>query len=545
MILSFRLTQIISFTSNSINATSERWLFDGQFTGITGNLWNDQITTGVHTISLVADDGTCTDTTTVVYFSAGSPHSIDTFMLANYGRADVNHFGTAIDNTLDGGYLLGGYNAHLNLSEQGTLVKLKDRGCIEWSKYLTGLTGYSSIEIQHVYASPDSNYYVAGIYSAGIPFLMKLDKNANVAWIKNWRVGGIPYNMWLNCYAITCDPSGNVYVAGNSIDNGFTITRISPSGNIDWNKYYNLSGYDPLKAPSNPYSDVTGLLWQNGKLFFTGLNFLYTGYYATQVYNFMTRVDAASGTTEWQYGYSDDASGIQNTMMGFRGISAYNNLLMVAGAGSGQWVTLITPQGNVVKSIQATFTNSFSSHETRAEADNSGHIYLMQWDEQTLPLQPGFQYYTNFAKFDTSLKKFWGLSYSDYFRGYFTDAALGSNHLLAAVGTDFGYIDDGEFTARNIRVMKIDTPAVPTDLNCNYLSSFNLSARNINKYDFKWDVDSLFTPVDDIPPSMSVTDAYIQSRYSCPDFIDSCSFMRVSGPKSICSYFNTYYLPAS
>lgn len=533
---------IISFTNISSNATSVKWLYDGQFTGISGDLWNYQISTGVHTISLVAYNGNCTDTTTAVYFSAGTPHNIDSFLVADYGRYDINQNGTCIDNTPGGGFLMGGYNLNPNYSEQGILIKLKDRGCIDWSKYLTGVHGYDAVEIKLVYAGRDSNYYVAGTCNAGIPFLMKLDRNGNVLWTRNWLIEGVRYDIYIQYYQMTSDPAGNIYASATSYNGGLTVTKFSPSGTIIWNKYYYLGYYDPINTTANSYSNATGILWLNGKLYLSGLNFIPKDRYSTsiQVYDFVTKMDAIAGTTEWQYAYSDDGNGTQNTLMGFRGVTKYDSLIMVAGAGQGQWVTLVSPQGNVVKSIQAVFSNSYSPHQTRAESDSSGHIYIMQWDEETLPLQPYYQYFTNFAKFDTLLQKSWGLSYSDYGRGYFTDAALGNNHSFAAIGTDFGYVNDGGFASRDMRLIKVDTTIVPTDLNCNYTSPFNLTARNINRYNFNWTTDSFFIPVPVTPPEISVTDAYIQSRYLCPDFIDSCSFMKVTGQTSMCSFYDTY-----
>lgn len=76
------LYTFVPFTSTSINATSYKWLYDGMFNGITGTLYNYSVTTGIHTISLVAFNGNCSDTTTVVYFCAGTPHDVDSLLVA-------------------------------------------------------------------------------------------------------------------------------------------------------------------------------------------------------------------------------------------------------------------------------------------------------------------------------------------------------------------------------------------------------------------------------------------------------------------------------
>src|SRR5262245_8912730 len=66
---------LVPFTNVSTNATSVSWLLDGSFSGSTNNVFNYAITTGMHTISLVAYKDNCTDTMTVVYFAAGEYHN--------------------------------------------------------------------------------------------------------------------------------------------------------------------------------------------------------------------------------------------------------------------------------------------------------------------------------------------------------------------------------------------------------------------------------------------------------------------------------------
>ena len=206
------LYTLVPFTNTSINATSVKWLYDGIPSGITGDLWNYSVSTGVHTISLVAYNGNCSDTTTVVYFCAGTAHNVDSLLVANYGLVDTYENGTCIDNTPDGGFIMGGNGARASCGDKGLMVKLRDRGCIDWSKEITQSLDCSGINIKAVYASADSNYYVAA--DNGQSVLIKFDKNGNLAWSRRWGIQNLPNNLpsttSMGIEKLSGDPAGNI-----------------------------------------------------------------------------------------------------------------------------------------------------------------------------------------------------------------------------------------------------------------------------------------------------------------------------------------------
>ena len=524
---------IINFTSTSINDTSVVWLLDGFYTGLTTPSWNYQITTGVHRISLVAYRGNCSDTTTVVYFSAGSAHNIDTMMIANYGHWDDTEYGTCIDKTPEGGLIIGGYN----YNQSGILLKLRQRGCIDWSKKI-GFS-FGGIKVTNVYTSKDSGYYVVGDY--GYPFLMKIDKNGNLVWNHQWDILGINYPVVfpkIVPFQMSEDSSGAVYVTGAGYDQGITVEKIDVSGNMVWAKYLRMGTYNVFNPLGNDGVYASGLICSGNKVFITGFIDLKA---PVENYNFIASLDAATGNTVWNYGYSDESVGIHRTSMTFSKPTLYDSLIMVAGASNGQWVTLIDKQGNVKKSIKATFTTSYIPIQTRAGADSNGKIVVMQNNTLILPLQPGFANYTNFAKFDTSLNSYWGITYSSNpAGGTFGEAVLSTDQSFAAVGSDRGYLDNGTFSGRHIKVIKIDSPVVNSSLSCDYNSSFTLSNENITRINFQWKTDSALTVSPSSFNNIVISDAFLQSRYECPDFIDSCSFLQLTGPASLCSLSDTY-----
>jgi gliding motility-associated-like protein len=519
----------VPFTSTSTNATSIKWLYDGFFIGFTDTTWNYTVTTGIHTISLVAFNGNCSDTTTVVYFCAGTPHDVDSLLVANYGLVDTHEYGTCINDSPDGGFILGGYGVTPNCGEKGLVAKLRSKGCVDWSKEIKSELQCDAVRITSVYADIDTNYYV----TSNSAFLIKMNKSGNVLWKKKWEIQGLA-DSYIGIDKITSDPYGFIYVVSPSLNWGWTVSKLNALGDVVWNKFYQLDYYIPAPGPFT-YASPSGIIWLNGKVYVGGNAFNSTN---DQYFNFLTKIDASSGQTNWQYGYLNQS---QNSAMNFDQLSVYDSLLMVTGAGTGQNITLIDQQGNVRKSIKTQFITSYSGNVSRAEADTNGNIYLMQWTTQVLPLQPYFAYYTNFAKIDTALNKYWGMVYTTYPRGYFGDAALNKNSSFAAVGMDFGYVTDGLIGSRDFRFIKVDTPVVSSDLNCDYNTlDYTLTSQAVSRISFQWVTDSSFALTPMPVTTILVNDVYMQSRYTCPDFIDSCSFMKISGPVNLCSLSDTY-----
>ncbi len=527
----------ITLTNTSVNATSIEWLLNGDFPIGSAPTLNYGITTGVFVFSLVAHNGNCSDTTTVVYFSAGTAHSVDSIALVNYGQYNTSDKATSIDNCIDSGFVLGGYNLLVGCGGKGTVVKLSKRGCIDWSKYITGPFNCDYSEVRAVYASADTNYYA--IVDRGVPVLIKFDKNGIVQWMKRWLIQGTTSSYVGNTH-ITGGPDGAVYISSGSLYNGFIVLKLDPNGNLLWNKFYRQGNFNANTPSLNDHAVTTGLIWLDNKIYVSGFNFINSS--TQEYYSLVARLDAGTGNTEWQYGYSDEFNGFNKTRMAFGKPVLYDSMLLIAGHNDGQWVTLIDKQGNVRKCIKARFDSSYTPLHTKAEVDKNGKIYIMQAAQKTLPLQPYYANYNNFAKFDTSLNKYWGLTYSTIpGGGVFADAALSDDNSFAALGTfNNGFVDNGFFSGGNLRMLKVDTPATGSNFTCNFNVNFNLTVNLLKRINFSWTADSTFalTPVS--VTDVTVADAYIQSRYSCPDFIDSCSFMRISGPRKLCSLGNIY-----
>ena len=513
---------LINLTSTSINATSVKWLYDGAYLNDGYTSFNYQVKTGIHRLSLVAYNGNCTDTTTVVYFSAGTPHTDYHAFTADYGDYRYNEESTCIDKTPDGGFIFGGlqYLYAPLCGQAGVLVKTRDKGCIDWAKKFISPAYCNNSKITNVKSTADGNYFVV----TNDLELAKLDKNGNLLWNRRYSP--------ISLHTLTVDPDGALYAVSQSFGYSWMITKFDKNGDVLWNKYFGLTHGNTSDAEFTDIINPTGVVWLKGNLYVCG--YVSRG---KDYFSFMAGVDATTGARKWQYGFTDPE--LPNSV-GFTGISLYDTLLMATMGGEGQMVTLVNQQGTVIKSIKTNFYSSYGPKVSKAVADSKGHIYMMQWTEEALNLQPYYWYATNFAEVDTALNKYGGLVLAQYQRGYFNDAVIGNNDDFGAIGINYGFVDDGLLASRDLYLLKTD--ALKNSQFCDNSNdeTYTVSAKIINRFDLSYLTDSSLTVENADAMGYSVQDAYLQSRYTCPDYIDSCSFMSISGPVNLCNYSDVY-----
>jgi gliding motility-associated-like protein len=129
--------------------------------------------------------------------------------------------------------------------------------------------------------------------------------------------------------------------------------------------------------------------------------------------------------------------------------------------------------------------------------------------------------------------------FAEYSRSFFADATMGTDNKFGAVGQNFGYVDDGKYGSRDFSFLKVDT--VTSEQFCFYNGTdYTLAEEPINRLDFQYNTDSSLSITPGLATPFTTVDAYIQTRYTCPDYIDSCSFMKISGPTAMCSISDIY-----
>jgi len=146
-------------------------------------------------------------------------------------------------------------------------LKFNSSGVLQWATPYNGST--SSIDYaNHVVVDSDGNSYITG-WSGGENNLhdmttIKYDPDGNELWVKRYN-GSADDNDY--AYWLALDGSGNVYVAGQSVetgsDNDITTIKYAPNGDEIWIRHYDgpAHGYDAgqaiaVDADGNAY--VTG-----------------------------------------------------------------------------------------------------------------------------------------------------------------------------------------------------------------------------------------------------------------------------------------------
>lgn len=125
-------------------------------------------------------------------------------------------------------------------------LKFNSAGDLQWATPYNGSP--SSIDYANcIVVDGDGNSYITG-WSGGANNLydittIKYDPDGNELWVEryNGTADDNDYGYWL-----ALDPSGNVYVTGQSVeigsDNDITTIKYSPNGDVLWTKHYNGPG---------------------------------------------------------------------------------------------------------------------------------------------------------------------------------------------------------------------------------------------------------------------------------------------------------------
>ena len=229
------------------------------------------------------------------YILVGDTQSDDGDVVGNHGSSDIwvvktssigsvawqktlggsgVEFGASIQQTSDGGYIIAGTTNSNNGDVSGLyggydywIVKLSPSGEISWQKTIGGSKDDLAYSIQQ---TSDSGYIVAGgsnstngdvqgNHGKTDYWILKLSEVGDLQWQKT--LGGTDDDLAIGIQQ-TSDKgyiiAGNSFsndgdVSGNHGGQDFWVVRLSPEGNLVWQKALGGSGYD-----ANPFIQQTG-----------------------------------------------------------------------------------------------------------------------------------------------------------------------------------------------------------------------------------------------------------------------------------------------
>jgi gliding motility-associated-like protein len=532
---SFTSSFYTTFYNTSTNATSVNWFVNGINNG-NGNSISVSFPVGVWQIKLVASNNNCTDTSIAYYFNSGIAGPDHKTIISSYGLPSAIDNPTGLTGLKKGGYILtgGSYIYYGGQYEKGLLIKVKDSGCIEWTKILDSRYG----AVESVQNLQDGGFLVAGGSYYIDTYLVRFDQDGNVKWKKSYQYHGLIIHKTFEL------SDGSIIALGSDEGtfSGCTVLKLDAQGNLLWNKYYKKSESDfayPLGV-----AEYGNNIFVSGNLANPNQEAQYNSEYNKD--GFIVCLNSSSGATNWSKnygaaGYSDFFQDIHVSDQGLLVNSVRTNYL--GGSNVIPDFHFLDFKGNIRRSYKvsnSTIINYPFYSAILPLKDNK--FYLAHSAVESINLQPGYINHTYFLKLDTLANISWRGSYLNRMKLIYYTA--GAADELAALGTMSGSLlfpyssisDDFLFA-------KIDSSGSYAN-NC-YLGDNQLTILpdQVNAGDLHWLTDSSLAITTGVP-IIDFNTTYAQSRNYCPEYIDSCSFLKVEGPKSLCNLTKTYVFRA-
>lgn len=531
---------LVILTNTSTNATSYKWLVNGFVYQTQPDIYT-WLNVGVYDFALVAINGTCSDTMKVLIVIYGDAPTDFSRLKVQYGLPGRQDEGNLLAACPGGGYLLAGTTNHPMGSgdrfyPEAILVRIKEQGCIEWSRSLD-LERIS--KVHRILVTRDSGFILS--ISGASPFsryncmLMRLDKYGNTVWIRSYFENN---NSYLGKGLVEASDGSIVVVAENSTFNSFSVFKIDAQGNLIWNREF-TRGSNLFTLPNN--ITIKG-------------NFVYvTGYLnlpnSSSEYNYdgmLLKIDLITGNEIWTKSY--DAGNGSNF---FQDVHVMGNQLLVndltghylGGSDIRQLLHYIDEDGNPVRGYIVRWVNHQSDGPVFSNLVplSDGKFYIFHKGTQPLPLQPLYSNRNFFIKTDTNQNIYWQYNYwhSNYARLY--QAVRAPNDGIAAIGMEVGelfkyFSSWGE----NMALLRSDSAGRALEDYCftNYTEHL-IEPINTTVANFQWPFSGVKN-VRDTPITLYPYQLNTELRFGCPTYISKCSFLEVTGPDKLCELSQTY-----
>ena len=297
-----------------------------------------------------------------------------------------------------------------------SVVKLNSSGTIQWSSYANPGSHHGAL-FYGVFVDSSGNVYAGGnTESDHNAILFKYNSSGVLQWKKS--MGTSTSYEYIN--SIASDSSGNIYATGH-FGSKPAVVKLNSSGNTIWQRQWNQSG-----SPDGIVIDSSDNIYVSGKTSAVGQG----------SDDFLLLKWNSSGTIQWERTLGASGSDRAYDIA----IDSSDNLFVVGRytVGGGDYDSVIArydTSGNVVWQRQLGGSSNDSYYDSIA-ADNSGNVYVCQWNQGD-----GF----TIAKYDIDGNIQWqnyldNSGGTDYHRGIAVDPD-GSNIYIVGQGNVTGSTD--------------------------------------------------------------------------------------------------------
>jgi gliding motility-associated-like protein len=520
----------ITFTNTSVNATNIQWGINGYYYFGSSAILNYYFRPGLYQVSLVASNGNCRDTFSVIIVCSGNAPTDNHAYSGSVGLLNNGEQATCVAPAKDRGFIIGGntnYKAIGGNYSNGIFIKLKERNCIEWSMMLMNAMITETCSLR------DSGFLVCGSAPGYKNFLMRTDKMGMPLWTKTYSFGAAQFILTgiRHVYEMS---DGSLIATTSPFSNGFSIVKMDPQGNVLWDRFLQkeMDQFD--------YTVSTAILeWKNSLYVVGNFKMPDASIIDEGPFNsFVVKLNPLTGETAWSTMYQSDNHDRSNY---FQDIQPCDTSLLVSGLnyytlGGGdvfpslQW---LDTSGSIYKCISFTQKKYVPNFPTmlRTGALPGGNIFLKFSSQEKIGLQPGYlnhHYYLKVADSSIVFEKEAGGGTIGTFDG----------ETIATIGTGYSESLPWLSSSENIFVWKQDSTG--EDNGCSYQSNiFEGHAFYLNQLPVVWE-QNISINVKADPYFFETAEVFPQIRSSCPDYIDSCAVLKISGEQSICSLSDTY-----
>ena len=526
----------VLFQNASINATDYKFIIDNMAYPI-NNPVNWFVGVGLTTVKLVAYNGSCTDTTISYYFFSGQFPSDTGNTKRAYGFANREHEMNGILTLKDGSNLIFGHKVYSDFfheSQTGVVIKTKSSGCVEWGRKLPVDWNWASSVID-AKELQDGNIYLLSTLSGSPLHLTKITPTGNIIWNQSLSNGAGNYQRFL---ALEPTPDGGVVTISSPYEfTSFNITRFNINGQLVWQRHYDLNILWPNGFKNMLIKD--GFVYFNGAVGYDNLNSFGT---------FISKINLTNGQTVWAKKY---LSGSQAFNIGEM-ISADSTIVMSILANSGNIVRptvggimQIDTAGNVLKASLITeihipnpIIGPFGAGTSHITLSGKNY-YIITAGGYPLSLQ-GDGRSTKQIRLDSVFQVKWVNSIGGVGQARYYFNAPGPKEGSIVGGLEFSPTVATYSYGTMLSVVPVDSSGGNPNASCYFnTQNWEVVTPTINSAPVQWSIDeAAFNIIE--PLSLPWESYFPEMRYKCPDYIDSCSYLKVTGPSNICNISQTY-----